>query len=586
MKRILSLSLVLVLALSLLAGCGGSDNDKDTASNSGSVISTEDVKFLDAQGESVYTIIRPEDDEAMIAPSQALFKEMKNALGVNVRMMFDDESGVDKYEILLGDVNRPEVAEAEAFLKSKTGGKYDDYVICTIGKKIVIYAYTLQSLEEAIKYFTANFLKPQGVPGGIAYTYTKPGNFETITIGGADIGKFQFVKPHYNSSYLTQLEIEELIDTIYVKTGYMLQVKHDTNTEPSDYEIIIGNTSREGVEKVTENDKYTITVKGTKVYINGGSAHATAMGVSEFAKLLTGKVTDDASTTGSYETAIASYDKTTNLYKTWGEDFDGDALDTEAWHLGHPGAPNWKGGGIGGKPWIRSHDPNDVYVKDGQFTMTARVDDQYFYGGLIQSKGTFKYGLLEMSAVIPNGIGFWSAFYCQAYYNEEPGVLDPNDKLKGDPEFDIMECFGDSTNFAANMHSWPRNGADSELGWTHTSLDGATYGNDKKYRIPDEGKILGGDFHTYAMLWNDKQVTFACDGEAYFTYDTTTKDQDVETFNHNVWIRLALSVGNAENPLGAVLTENPDDWQNTNKFIVDWLNLYQYNDGKCRVDME
>lgn len=588
MKKILSFSLVLVLVLSLLAGCGssGDDTSKDSASNALGAISTADVKFLDGAGESVYTIVRPEDDEAMITPSQELFKAMKTALGVNVRMMFDDEDGVDKYEILLGNVNRPEIEDAKAYLESKTGGKYDDYVICTVGKKIVIYAYTNESLELAIDYFISNFLKAEGVAGGIAYTYTKPGDFETITVGGTNIGKFTFIKPHYNSSYLTQLEIEELIDTIYKKTGYMLESKHDTYTTAGNYEIIIGDASRDGVEKITDKDKYKITVKGTKVYINGGSAHATAMGVSEFAKLLSGNVTDSISTEGSYNTSIASYDKATNLYMTWSEEFDGNALDTDAWYLGHPGSPNWKGNGVGGKPWIRSHDPNDVYVKDGTFTMTARVDDQYYYGGLIQSKGTFKYGLLEMSAIIPNGIGFWSALYCQAYYQEDPSVLWPELKTQSDPEFDVMECFGDSTNFAANMHSWPRNGAEETHGWKHTSLDGQKYGNDKKYRIPDEGAILGGGFHTYSMLWSDKMVTFACDGEAYFSYDTTTTERDVETFNHNVWIRVALSVGNAENPLGSTLTENPDDWQNTNKFIVEYLNLYQYNDGKCANNMK
>ena len=186
-----------------------------------------------------------------------------------------------------------------------------------------------------------------------------------------------------------------------------------------------------------------------------------------------------------------------------------------------------------------------------------------------------------MSAKIPQGVGFWSAWYCQADYKNEPSVLDPSQPLMGDPEFDIMECFGDSSNFAANLHSWPRNGFDEINGWKHTSLDVSAYANEKKYRIPDEGQVLGYDFHTYGMMWNDKLVTFTCDGEDYFSYDITTKEQDIESFNHNVWIRIALSVGNAENPLGAILTENPDDWQNTNKFIVDWINLYQYDDGKC-----
>ena len=587
MKRLFALLLVIVLALGLMAGCGGDgDGDTDSTASTGTgAISTDDVKFVNGETESVYTIIRPLNNNDVVPISQYLFQQMKTKLGVTPRTMFDDEDGADKYEILLGDVNRTEVQQAKEHLIAKTEGRYDDFVICTIGKKIVIYAFTNENLDKAVKYFVNTYVKPEGVKGGIDYAYAAEGNFETITVGGANIGKFKFIRPHYNSSYLAELEMRETIDTVYKKTGFMLEVKHDTLTEAGDCEIIVGNCNRDGVEAVTDYDEYKITVKGNKVYINGGSAHATAMGVSEFTKLLKGDL-KDASTTGSYNNAIASYDKKTNLYKTWGEDFDGNALNTDRWILGHPGSPNWKGQGIGGKPWIRSHDPNDVYVKDGLFTMTARYDDMYYYGGMIQTYGTFKYGYIEMSAVIPQGVGFWSALYCQADYKNEPSVLDPERPLMADPEFDIMECFGDSSNYAANLHSWPRNGFDEVNGWVHTSLDGKDYGNDKKYRIPDENKVLGNDFHTYGMMWNDKLVTFTCDGEDFFSYDITTKEQDVESFNHNVWVRIALSVGNADNPFGAILTENPDEWQFTNKFMVDWINIYQYDDGKCRMDLK
>lgn len=581
MKRLLAFLLVMVIAGGLLAGCGDSDNASSDNAGTNGVVSTQDVKFLDDKGESVYAIIRPENNQDVIPISQYLFQQMKSKLGVTARTLFDDEDGADKYEILLGDVNRTEVKEAREHLIAKTGGRYDDFIICTIGKKIVIYAFTPENLDLAVKYFVNNFVKTEGVKGGIDYAYAAEGDFENITVNGANIGKFVFVRPHYNSSYLAEMEMQDVIDTVYKKTGYMMEIKHDTEVAAGDGQIIVGNCNRDGVEAVTDYDTYKITVKGKNVYINGGSAHAIAMGVSEFCKLLKGDITESASLTGSYNTAIAGYDKATNLHKVWGDDFDGTALNTERWILGHPGSPNWKGNGIGGKPWIRSHDPNDVYVKDGKFHMTARYDDNFYYGGLIQTYGTFKYGYIEMSAKIPNGVGFWSAWYCQADYKNEPSVLDPSKPLMGDPEFDIMECFGDSTGYAANLHSWPRNGFDVTNGWSHTSLDGKTYGNDKKYRIPDEGQVLGNDFHTYGMMWNDKLVTFTCDGDAYFSYDITTKEQDVESFNHNVWIRIALSVGNADNPLGAVLTENPDDWQFTNKFIVDWVNLYQYNDGKC-----
>ena len=77
-----------------------------------------------------------------------------------------------------------------------------------------------------------------------------------------------------------------------------------------------------------------------------------------------------------------------------------------------------------------------------------------------------------------------------------------------------------------------------------------------------------------------RKVTFTCDADPFFSYDTTTNEQDIETNNHNVWIRIAMNVGSATNPEPGI-TDNPDDWQNTNKFVVDWINVYQRNDGMC-----
>lgn len=41
-----------------------------------------------------------------------------------------------------------------------------------------------------------------------------------------------------------------------------------------------------------------------------------------------------------------------------------------------------------------------------------------------------------------------------------------------------------------------------------------------------------------------------------------------------------MNVGSATNPESGI-TDDPNDWQNTNKFVVDWINVYQKNDGIC-----
>lgn len=585
MKRIIALVLVLLMSLGLFMGCGGGDND-GTNSNDGanagaddSIMSTADVKFVE-NGESVYRLVRPEGDEAATATTQYLFKQLKTKLDVSVRNVSDTEDGNDVYEILVGNTNRPETAKAKDYLVQKTGGRYDDYIICTIGKKIVIYGASVAAIDAAAKHFVENFAKAEGVKGGIAFTKAAEGNFENITVNGVNVGKFNFVRPHYNSSWLTECEMEEIVDTVYQKTGYMMSINHDTETAAEDYEIIVGNTTREGVEKITNYDEFKITVKGKKVYINGGSAHATAMGVSEFAKLLKGDVKDDASYTGSYETAMQSYDKSTTFYKTWGDDFDGTELDTTKWRQlkGREGASS----GQNGKTSLRSGDPNDVFVKDGCFYICAREDEDYYYGGMIRTDRTmsYKYGYAEMSSIIPHGDSFWIAWW--ACSTDGMSSSDPTQPKIISPEIDIVECFGNSKSYAANCHSWPTDRGKSEFGLDHTSLDGATYGAAKKYTCPGDD-ILGSGFHTYGFLWTPEKMAFSCDGDMYFTYATNTKFEDIECFNHSMYFIYSMALAFANAP-GNPITTNPDDWQNTNKLVLDWMNLYQLDDGKCELN--
>ena len=94
-----------------------------------------------------------------------------------------------------------------------------------------------------------------------------------ITVNGANISEFIIVRPHYNSSYLTQVEMEKLIDEVYAKTGVKLTIEEDAYVAETKYEIVVGNNNRNGVEKIADHDEYRIKISGTKVYLNGGSPH-------------------------------------------------------------------------------------------------------------------------------------------------------------------------------------------------------------------------------------------------------------------------------------------------------------------------
>ena len=574
MKKAISLLLVFVLAVGLLAGCGGDGDNGDSGANAGTNtngISVADVIFI-KNGESVYNIVRPAEgkmDEA--TKSGYIFKQLKNKLGVNLKNESDEKDGTDKYEILVGNTNRPESKQALDHLKTKASGRYNDYVICTIGKKIVINAYNAESLEAACKYFVENYVKPEGVKGGIDYVYATEGNFKDITVNGTNISSFSVIRPHFNGSYLAQVEIDKMIEAVYQTTGYMLPLEHDTYVEEGTYEIVVGNTNRKDGKKITDYDAYDITVSGNKIYLNGGSAHATAMAVSEFVKLLgKGAVTDADTVTGSYETAMANYDRATTYYPVYYDNFDGDTIDTTKWRLMK--GTEFGRAGQNGKYSGMTDDPNYVFQRDGNFWIYGHENDEGYWGGTLTNSHTmaFQYGYVEHSVICPDGDGFWSLLW---FSSTSDGT---NQFYKA--EIDLNECFGNGHATQANCHKWPT-ALGKEAGLEHESLDGKTYGAAKKYYHPDGG-TWADEYHTFGFLWDETQMTFTADGEIWFSYDISKKEYDIDAFvNTFLYMKLSFSVGRENNNL---LVNNLTDveWQNSSKLVCDWLYLYQLDNGK------
>ena len=578
MKKILALTLCLLFAVTLFAGCGGDDGSGDTASSADGIISKADVVYVQ-NGDSVYTIIRPEEntDVDETASASYLFKQMKGTLGVTVKNMADNTDGTDKYEILLGATNRPESKQALDYLLSQDGGRYNDWIICTIGKKIVINAYSSEGLKAATEHFVKNFVKAEGVKGGIEYVNKVKGDFVDITVNNVNLNKFSIVRPYFNFSYLAQVEVDKVVETILTKTGFKPSVVFDQKTEAAEYEIIIGNACRDGVETITDHDAYNITVSGKKIYLNGGSAHATAIAISEFGKMLENNAIADTAKSGSYAETVKTYGDDTFKY-AWGDDFDGNALDTTKWR--QMNEKQMSSAGQYGKTSVRNTDPNYVFVKDGKFHICATQDENYYYGGMVRTQDImmYKYGYAEISAVVPHGPSFWVAFWAShATSSTAMSNTDPSIPMWMRPEIDIMEMFGNSASYAANGHRWPTDSG-KNMGYAHTSLDGKQFGQSKKYSHPEAGGRLTDDYHTYGFLWDNTQISFTCDGKLFFKYDTTTKEEDKECFNHEMYLILSMALGYASQSAD-IGTATEDEWTKTNKFIIDYCNIYQKNDG-------
>lgn len=570
--------LIVCFVCCVFAGCGkdakktesGTDTN-DIEPVSGDMFTKDKVDFLNADGSAVYNIVKPYPcTEAEGTAAATLFKQMKSVLGVSGKNNNDEEDGTDKYEILVGRTNRPESDKAFNYISTNGGMRKDDFVIGSIGKKIVIVGVTDDSITAATDYFINNFLKKEGIEGGIFHeNYTDTANLPERKIGGIAVGHFKIVRPHYNSSYITQMEIEKLVAGVKDQLGYVLPIVEDAYEEPGKYEIIVGNTNRDGVKGISDRDAFEIRIEGTKVYLNGGHNYSTAAAVTEFTKLIIADdLNDGKSVTGSYSAVVASYDKSTYYTPTWYDDFDGTEVDSKLWYAVKPGENDSKG--QNGKTSVRSVDPDITYVRDGFYQVHPTQNDTTYYGGMIRTNETMKYryGYVEISEKIPNAPGFWTSLW--AYGHDADMILEP--------EIDINESFGNGNVVAANCHTWPST-VGAKAGYQHTSLDGDKYG-DKKRRYSLDNKSFNDDFHTFGFLWDETHMAFLCDGEIYFDYDTTTTPEDVECFNHSLSFMISMAVGFANN--GEDINKaTADDWQSDKcALIVDHFYVYQLQNGK------
>ena len=584
MKRILALIFTIVMCLGLFVGCSG---DSETVSNTSdpadvsTFFSTEDVKYIDANGESVYRIIRPDGNEEVASCTSYLFKQMKQKLGVNVKNTADSSDGADAYEILVGETNRPETAKAKEYLINNVSGRYNDYIICTVGKKIVIYSRSNEGLMDGCEYFIENFVKPEGIKGGISFAYATKGDFVDAKINGVNLGSFVFVKQRYNESYITQYQIEQANELFVNKTGYKLNIVEDHNAA-SEYEVIVGDAKRDGVQTIEDRDTYSIIISGKKVYLNGGSPSAKAMAVSEFAKLATaGPLTDaDSVQSASYSATVANYDSSKWYSTTWADDFDfveghETGIDLTKWAFSTEGAS----AGHNGRNSKRAKTADKLIVENGMLNFFATYDDESYYGFKLYTKNkmTYRYGVLEMSAILPDSSpnsGFWISLWANSY--------DPDNPAAYMTEVNVCEMFGNSASEASNLHGWLKSNRRDyyESKWQpegyaeHWSLDGS-HSNQKKYYCP-EGKFNDG-LHTFTYIWDEDHCGFACDGNVYFMVDLNEKEIWKETFTQHIHLILSQATGFAQQ--ASCPADDDPVWQNSNNFQIDYVHIYQKNDG-------
>lgn len=235
----------------------------------------------------------------------------------------------------------------------------------------------------------------------------------------------------------------------------------------------------------------------------------------------------------------------------WSDEFNGTSLANDAWSYesgdGCPALCSWGNNEL----QYYTAPPNNLFFQDGKMIIEAKSET---FGGKnytssrikTQSKKSFKFGRIDIRAILPKGRGLWPAFW----------MLPQNNVFGGWPrsgEIDLMETIG------------------SEPGKTSGTVHFGPGPNSiyvsKTYTLP--AGTFNDQFHVFSFEWKQDQMQWIVDGNVYATFTKADVGANNYPFNESFYFLINLAVGgNLPGPPDAN-TLFPE-W-----LIVDYIRIYQ-----------
>lgn len=235
----------------------------------------------------------------------------------------------------------------------------------------------------------------------------------------------------------------------------------------------------------------------------------------------------------------------------WHDEFEGDALNTDAWT--HE---------VQGAGWVNNELQNYVNgafngtrvttVSDGTLKITAFKQGNNVYSGRIYgnlSKG-WKYGIIEAKIKLPKGKGTWPAFWMMPVNNDFGS--NPWPKCG---EIDIMEEVGCNANYTSSS--------------LHTESYNHVMGTQKTAERLTAG--AEDEFHVYRLEWTADYITTYVDGEQLLHF-ANDKAGNVSTwpFNKPFYVILNLAWGGSWGGMNGV-----DESALPATMEVDYVRVFQ-----------
>ena len=247
------------------------------------------------------------------------------------------------------------------------------------------------------------------------------------------------------------------------------------------------------------------------------------------------------------ETGYSTPESYDGMELVWSDEFNVSSIDNSNWAF-ETGTGNW---GWGNNE-LQYYQENNTSIIDGNLVIEARkesVDNSNYTSSRIitRDKKSFKYGRVDIRAVMPEGQGIWPALW----------MLGSNHFQVGWPtcgEIDIMEMIGGGDgrdNVLRGTAHWNQGGHVSYgQGYTHESN-------------------LSDEYHVYSIIWDDQNIRWYFDDINFNTMDITS--EALSAFHNNFYFIMNIAVG-------GVWPGSPD---NTTLFpqwmIVDYIRVFQEN---------
>lgn len=229
----------------------------------------------------------------------------------------------------------------------------------------------------------------------------------------------------------------------------------------------------------------------------------------------------------------------------WHDEFDSKAIDRSNWTYD-----------IGGHGWgngemqYYTDRPENAYLKDGYLVIEARqekYEGSYYTSARLKSQGLreFQYGRLEARLKVPEGKGFWPAFWMLGSNFPQVGWPDCG-------EIDIMEYLGKEPDLIlGTLHGPGYSGALGMSKW-----------NRQDYNIAD-------DFHTFAIEWDENQITWFYDEVPYHTVTREDVGSRPWVFDQPFFFIINLAVGGTLGGMVSPQTVFPA------QYLIDYVRVYE-----------